>query len=49
VVSTVTIPAGQTYSSQANLYIKATAAGTGSVTVSAPNYTPLTQSIPISP
>jgi len=49
VVSTVTIPAGQTYSSQVNLYVKAKAAGTGSVTISAPNYTPLTQSIPISP
>jgi hypothetical protein len=49
VVSTLTIPAGQTYSSQVNLYIKAKAAGTGSVTITAPNYTPLTQSITVAP
>ena len=49
VVSTVTIPAGQTYSSQVNLYIKAKSAGTGSVTITAPNYTPLTQSITVAP
>jgi len=49
VVSTLTIPAGQTYSSQANLYIKAKSAGTGSVTITAPNYTPLTQSITVAP
>ena len=49
VVSTVTIPAGQTYSSQTNLYIKAKTVGTGTVTVTAPNYTALTQSITISP
>lgn len=49
VISTVTIPAGQTYSGPEPFYIKAKAAGTGSVTITAPNYTPLTQSIPISP
>jgi len=49
VVSTLTIPAGQTYSSQANLYIKAKSAGTGSVTITAPNYTPLTQSVTVAP
>jgi hypothetical protein len=48
VITTVTIPAGQTYS-EVGFYIRAKAAGTGSVTITAPNYTPLTQSITISP
>ena len=49
VITTVTIPAGQTYSSQTTFYVKAKAAGTGSVTITAPNYTPLTQSITVAP
>ena len=48
VVTTVTVPARETYK-QVGFYIKANAAGTGSVTITAPNYTPLTQSITVAP
>jgi hypothetical protein len=48
VITTVTIPAGDQYT-QPFFYMKAKAAGTGSVTISAPNYTPLTQSVTIAP
>ena len=48
VISSITIPAGQTYT-QSFFYVKAKAAGTGSATISAPNYTPLTFSVTISP
>jgi hypothetical protein len=47
-ISTITIPPGQTYT-QEFFYVKAKAAGTGSATISAPNYTPLTFSVTISP
>jgi len=47
VISTLTIPAGQYMSPF--FYVKAKAAGTGSVTITAPNYTPVTQSVSISP
>ena len=47
VISTVTIPAGQYVSP--TFYVKAKTAGTGSVTVTAPNYSPLTKSVTISP
>jgi len=48
VITTVTIPAGDQYT-QPFFYMKANAAGTGSVTISAPNYTPLTQSVTVAP
>ena len=48
VITTVTIPAGGQYT-QDFFYVKAKAAGTGSVTISAPNYTPLTQSVTVAP
>ena len=48
VITTVTIPAGGQYT-QNFFYVKAKAAGTGSVTISAPNYTPLTQSVTVAP
>jgi hypothetical protein len=48
VITTVTIPAGDQYT-QPFFYMKAKAAGTGSVTISAPNYTPLTQSVTVAP
>jgi len=48
VISSITIPAGQTYT-QSFFYVKAKAAGTGSATISAPNYTPLTFSVTILP
>jgi hypothetical protein len=48
VISTVTIPAGGQYTPNL-FYVKAKAAGTGSVTISAPNYTPLTQSVTVAP
>jgi len=47
-ITTVTIPAGDQYT-QPFFYMKANAAGTGSVTISAPNYTPLTQSVTVAP
>jgi hypothetical protein len=47
VISTLTIPAGQYISPF--FYVKAKGAGTGSVTVTAPNYIPLTKSVTISP
>ncbi|HXG96482.1 MAG TPA: Ig-like domain-containing protein [Gemmatimonadales bacterium] len=47
VISTLTIPAGQYMSPF--FYVKAKAAGTGTVTITAPNYTPVTQSVSISP
>lgn len=47
-ISTVTIPAGQTYTA-VEFYIKGKAAGTGSVTISSPNYVPVTQPITVSP
>jgi len=48
VISSITIPAGQTYT-QSFFYVKAKAAGTGSATINAPNYIPLTFSVTISP
>ena len=48
VITTVTIPAGDQYT-QPFFYMKANAAGTGSATISAPNYTPLTQSVTVAP
>ncbi len=48
VITTVTIPAGDQYT-QPFFYMKANVAGTGSVTISAPNYTPLTQSVTVAP
>ncbi len=48
VITTVTIPAGDQYT-QPFFYMKANAAGTGSVTISAPNYTPLTQFVTVAP
>ena len=48
VISSITIPAGQTYT-QNYFYIKAKAAGAGSATINAPNYIPLTFSLTISP
>ena len=48
VITTVTVPAGDQYT-QPFFYMKAKAAGTGSVTISAPNYTPLTQSVTVAP
>jgi hypothetical protein len=48
VTSTVTILAGQ-QSSYPNFYVKAKAAGTGSATITATNYVPLTKTVPISP
>ena len=47
VISTLTVPAGSYYAPF--FYVKATAAGTGTVAVTAPNYSPLTQSVTISP
>lgn len=48
VISSITIPAGQTYT-QNFFYIKAKAAGAGSATISAPNYIPKTFSLTVSP
>lgn len=48
VISSITIPAGQTYT-QNVFYIKAKTAGAGSATISAPNYIPLTFSLTVSP
>jgi len=47
VISTLTVPAGSYYAPF--FWVKAKAAGTGTVTVTAPNHTPLTQSVTISP
>ena len=47
VISTLTVPAGSYYAPF--FYVKANAAGTGTVTVTAPNYTPLTQSVNVTP
>ena len=47
VITTLTVPAGSYYAPF--FWLKAKAAGTGTVTVSAPNYTPLIQSVTISP
>lgn len=47
VISTLTVPAGSYYAPF--FWVKAKAAGTGTVTVTAPNYTPLIQSVTISP
>lgn len=47
VISTLTIPAGQYISPF--FYVKAKGPGTGSVTVTAPSYIPLTKSVTISP
>ncbi len=48
VITTVTIPAGEQYTQQV-FYMKAKAAGTGSVTITAPNYTPVTKSVTVAP
>jgi len=48
VITTVTIPAGEQYTQQF-FYMKAKAAGTGSVTITAPNYTPVTNSVTVAP
>jgi len=47
VISTLTVPAGSYYAPF--FYVKAKAAGTGTVTVSAPNYTPVTKSVTVAP
>jgi len=47
VISTVTIPAGQ-YTSP-TVYVKAKTAGTGTVTISAPNYAPVTKNVTVTP
>jgi len=47
VISTLTIPAGQYISPF--FYVKAKAAGTGTVTISAPNYTPVSRSLTVAP
>ena len=47
VISTLTIPAGQYISPF--FYVKAKAAGTGTVTISAPNYTPVSKSLTVAP
>ena len=47
VISTLTVPAGSYYAPF--FYVKAKAAGTGSVTITAPNYTPLTQTVTVAP
>jgi hypothetical protein len=47
VISTLTVPAGSYYAPF--FYVKAKAAGTGSVTITAPNYAPLTQTVTVAP
>lgn len=47
VISTLTVPAGSYFAPL--FYVKAKAAGTGTLTVTAPNYTPLTQSVTVTP
>ena len=46
-ITTVTVAAGQTASSQ--FWVRGLAAGTGTVTITAPNYAPVTKSLTVAP